>query len=524
MKRTIHLLLGLALATTLHAQTIRGYEYWFDQNDAARTFVPAIGASINLPNETLSNTGLSTGPHEIHIRLKDGAAGQTRWSSVTTRHFNNGPGGPHQIVAVRYWLSNDLQPVLNTDLRYKYFTVPVQYLNITNDLDLCGYGPPGANLPLKLQLLDSHGQWSSVMVKLVSIASAGAPNAVQSITPSGPLCPGTNVTFTANHTVVAPNGTPTSFTWTVPSGYTIVSGQGTQAVEVTIGNTPGNMAVSASNYCGDVSASFPVTPILPAVLTNVSGPAIVCEGGAGATYNTQIYSGTYQWTTPAGWSFSPPNPTGNTATALANAGAQSGVIAVLVTNICGVNSNTVTVPVTVDGDALITSISGNSSSGQNGTVTISAVAPNATSFSWDLPAGWAWDESGVDTLDAVANLIASADTGSYLICVTSESGTGCTDTACWTVHIDLNVGVSLHGALAVSAYPNPNNGCFTIDLGPNDKALLILRDPAGRMIKALPVASRISAIDLAELASGTYLLECRFTDRVAEQLRIVIDR
>lgn len=518
------LLVGAALwALNVQAQTsnIVGYEYWFDQSNT-HTFVPLPAAqTVTLTNEALNTSGLSLGQHVAHFRLKDQQGGTARWSSVITRTLSVGQPAPWEIIAVRYWWSDLANPPLGTDMRYKYFDDPEMVLNYNDILDLCGY-PTGPQV-LKFQLLDNHGQWSSVLVRPVSIASAGAPDVVQSITPSGLLCPGTNVTFTANHTVVAPNGTPTSFTWTVPAGYTIVSGQGTQTLEVTIGNTAGSLSVTASNYCGDAPASFAVTPILPEVLTNVSGPAIACEGSGGGAYSTQSFSGTYAWSAPAGWSFTPPNPSGSTSTASANAGAQSGAVSVYVTNACGVNSNTVSVPVTVDGDALITSINGNTSSGQGGSVVITAVAPNATAFNWSLPAGWAWDESGIDTLDAVANLTAPTDTGSYTICVTTESSTGCTDTACWSVQVDLNVGINGSELSGMSVYPNPNNGRFVVDLGRNGNGTLTLRDPLGRLVKSIRVVSQTTTIEVNELACGTYLLECLLDDQRSEQFRIVVN-
>ncbi|MBL0340659.1 MAG: T9SS type A sorting domain-containing protein [Bacteroidetes bacterium] len=62
-----------------------------------------------------------------------------------------------------------------------------------------------------------------------------------------------------NYSVPAAFGA-TTYTWTVPSGSTIVSGQGTNAIVVTFGATAGNVAVTAKNTCGNRGTStFPVT-------------------------------------------------------------------------------------------------------------------------------------------------------------------------------------------------------------------------------------------------------------------------
>ncbi len=50
---------------------------------------------------------------------------------------------------------------------------------------------------------------------------------------------------------VAPVVNATTYTWTVPAGWSIISGQGTNTVTVTAGNNSGNVSVYASNFCGN---------------------------------------------------------------------------------------------------------------------------------------------------------------------------------------------------------------------------------------------------------------------------------
>lgn len=47
----------------------------------------------------------------------------------------------------------------------------------------------------------------------------------------------------------------TNYTWTVPSGSTINSGQGTTSISVSFGNTSGQICVTASNGCGTSPAT-----------------------------------------------------------------------------------------------------------------------------------------------------------------------------------------------------------------------------------------------------------------------------
>lgn len=773
----------LALVSTTLAQAqqpaISGYEYWFDQDHASRTYVPVPqAAAVHLPAEPLNTAGLSIGRHTAHLRFMDlGPGGVVRWSSVVDRSVTRYHDGPWLIVAVRYWVGTPVDDS-NPLVRVKWLDQPQQEIDIQNEaLDLCGY--PMGNQSLKLQLLDNHGQWSSVVTRSVNILPAGAPNAVSSITPSGPLCPGSTVVYTAAHAVVAPNGTPTSFTWSVPPGYTVVSGQGTLTASITMGADPGTITVTASNACGDVAADFPVAPVQPFQLTGISGPAAVCSGDS-ATYNTQSFSGSYQWTAPPGWSFSPPTPTGSSATAIAGAGAVAGAITVQVVNVCGEPSNTVDLPVSpvalpllggiggpneicsgeptlftadnipgtytwnappgwsfvppsptgptatvvpgpgaapgfitvyvtafcpgdtvqhpvsavvpfvlaslsgadtvctdsaavftvspavngnhlwsapngwsfdppnpsgssatvipgpgavagditvvasnscgefsntlvlpvmpavavslssvtgpdtvcVEGsatygtdvaagtyvwtaptgwvfdppaptgplatvipgpgaangsisvqlyngclsdpialavipvaDALIGAMSGTMATGQNGTVDVMVTAPDADGFTWSLPPGWMWNESGVDTLDATAYLYAAADTGLFQVCVVSYTGTGCTDTACWTVQVDLNVGVAGPGSSPrMRAWPDPSNGIFVIDGLPTGPLRAVVHDAAGAVVRTLTFIERTVELDLSDLAAGSYLLSCVEPTGAVHQVRLLIHR
>ncbi|MEO8067975.1 MAG: T9SS type A sorting domain-containing protein [Flavobacteriales bacterium] len=419
MKRLLHILLGLFWAASASAQIIVGYEYWFDENDAGpqRTFVPGSG---NWNNTTLTNATLSYGPHTLHIRLKDSFAGQTRWSSVVSRQFVNGPGGPYELVAVRYWLSavNGGYPA---DMRYKYFDTPLQFINDTIDFDFCGWNS-GNNQVVKFQLLDNHGFWSSVVTRTVNVVFADEPNAVTSITSPGPYCPGDQVVFTANHTVVAPNGTPTSFTWTVPtgSGWGYVPSNG-NTITVTIGSAAGTISVVANNYCGSSGATtLQVVPVQPATLTSIIGATTVCENDT-VTYTTQAFPGTYHWSAPQGWSFIPANPSGSTANASPDPGAQPGNISVYVTNACGDNSNTVSLsvsPAFLSG--AVTAINWPTEA-CTGTQVAFDVTPAtaATGYEWLLPGG----ATGTSTNPFLNFIVGSAD-GTVTANATNACGDG----------------------------------------------------------------------------------------------------
>ena len=96
-----------------------------------------------------------------------------------------------------------------------------------------------------------------------------------SIAGSTLVCPGNSNTYS-----VTPLTGVTSYTWTVPTGTTIVSGQGTSSIVATIGATSGNIGVSATGPCGTstvrtlaiIFANFFASPVTSA------NPSAVCLG------------------------------------------------------------------------------------------------------------------------------------------------------------------------------------------------------------------------------------------------------
>jgi hypothetical protein len=74
------------------------------------------------------------------------------------------------------------------------------------------------------------------------------------------------------------------------------------------------------------------------------------------------------------------------------------------------------------------------------------------------------------------------------------------------------------------AYPNPNNGTFTLQAGPNSNIEEIhVLNSTGRLVRTLPWTADIMHVDLPGLASGVYVIRAISTDRIA-QLRVVIER
>ena len=126
-----------------------------------------------------------------------------------------------------------------------------------------------------------------------------------------PLAPGTitgainNLCNTiTNYSIAASTTGATAYTWSVPTGATIISGQGTTTIAVQWPSTvlaSGSICVTADNTCGSSTAkcltAITTLPLLPSTIT---GPATVCKSQTGLVYSVTGQTGaTYTWTVPS---------------------------------------------------------------------------------------------------------------------------------------------------------------------------------------------------------------------------------
>lgn len=340
---TATLLLTLSLGV-MAAQgqnpAIVGYEYWFDQNDADRTYVAVTPSQIvNLSDVPLNTAALQPGPHIAHLRLKDNQSNTVRWSTVVSRGLVKGLPGPWEITAVRYWIGspvNDQDPVV----RYRYFDTAQTDISYDGVLDLCGYSTGVQTL--KLQLRDNHGQWSSVVTRTVSVQPAGTLG-TPVITASVPsFCPGDMVVFTATPPTGPDYATPSGYTWSVPSGngwsHTPSTGN---TITVVVGNTGGTVQVHSNNYCGSsTAASFAANiPAVPAQPTAI-GPTAACAGSEVVFAVASQQGITYEWMVNGGQAVL---DDATYSTILSDAAT----ITVTPVNICGVSGPPQTATITV---------------------------------------------------------------------------------------------------------------------------------------------------------------------------------
>ena len=192
---------------------------------------------------------------------------------------------------------------------------------------------------------NTYGTSAPVALIVTVIALSGTPGAISG---SSSLLP----SVTANYTIASVSGA-TTYTWTVPTGWGINSGQGTTTVNVTSGTVGqnGNITVTSGNYCGTSSPrTFAVTVIgqIPAAPALISGDNNPCHNKTGNVYTTNsvLYSTSYTWTVPTGWSITHGQGT-QTITVTAGNNNHNGNITVKAVNSYG-SSGVYSYPVTTN--------------------------------------------------------------------------------------------------------------------------------------------------------------------------------
>jgi hypothetical protein len=181
------------------------------------------------------------------------------------------------------------------------------------------------------------GVTTALKCKTIVPSIPSRPNSLSGITNG--LCTALNVNYST------PNDPDIiSYNWTVPSGASIVSGAGTNSINVNFSNfTTGQVCVSATNVCG-TSATRCITvkgaPNTPAGIS--ANPSSWCANEAGIEFNADIsnVSGGYtlSWTYPSTTTYV--SGGGNSNYINLDWGSSNGVVMISASNACGVATQT----------------------------------------------------------------------------------------------------------------------------------------------------------------------------------------
>jgi hypothetical protein len=209
----------------------------------------------------------------------------------------------------------------------------------------------------------------------------------------------------------------TSYSWTVPAGSTINSGQGTTSINITAGNTSGNITVTATYPCGTSGpTTFALSINSSPTVTASSTVAAVCAGGS-VTLNGGGAS-TYAWSGGVinAVSFVPVSTLTYTVTGTAVNGC----------------TNTATTTVTVNALPSVTANSSSAAVCNGGSVTLTG--GGAASYTWD---------------NSVVNAVSFVPAATNTYMVTGTDVNGCVNTATTSITVNLLPTVSASSTTAV---------------------------------------------------------------------------
>jgi hypothetical protein len=183
----------------------------------------------------------------------------------------------------------------------------------------------------------SCGTTSCYSVTVTVIPPPSIPSCI--VGPATGLCNAQNVNYSVT------NVAGVTYNWSVPTGASIVSGQGTNAVVVNFSNVVTGtcssspvICVRGSNSCGTSSARCLTLSVRPGKAATINGPSSVTANQI-VTYSISPIAGatSYTWTKPSNWTIL----SGQGTTSIqVKVGTSSGKIGVKANSACGSGSTT----------------------------------------------------------------------------------------------------------------------------------------------------------------------------------------
>jgi hypothetical protein len=271
--------------------------------------------------------------------------------------------------------------------------------------------------------------------------------------------------------VSASGGTPGyTYVWS-PSGGTGATSTALPAGNYTCTITDAAMATLTKTF----SITQPSSPVTVGISVSPAS-AVICRGASVTLSGTGV--ATYTWTGGVvnGTAFNPTTTATYTVTG-ANASA------------C---TNTAVITVTVNALPVVAASSNYSviCAGNSSTLT----ATGANSYTWNTGA------------NAAAITVSPAITTTYT--VTGMNASGCTAIALLTQSVSPCTGIdqlSLSASIGINAYPNPNNGTFSMEL--TVASAVSITDALGRVVFAGMMEAGRHELDIRDQAAGLYVVK-----------------
>jgi hypothetical protein len=384
-------------------------------------------------------------------------------------------------------------------------------------------GAAGQNGDITVTASNSCGTSLASILSVVS--NSVTPTAPLAITGTAVQCPSlTNQVYS-----IAAVTNAASYNWSVPTGWTITSGAGTNSITVTTGiaGQNGNVSVTASNSCGTSAAktlSASISGAVPATPGVITGTVSQCQNITGQTYMVSAVTNatSYQWTVPTGWTITSGQGTRAIVVAV-TASAQNGTMSVVASNSCGASASrtlALTVkPGTPVTPGVITGITAQCQTLVNQTYSVASVA-NATLYTWTVPTGWTITAgAGTNTIKVSTGL--SGQNGNITVRAANSCGSSAaktltvTVTAC-TIPIarttsTINLNAEVEPTINVSVYPNPSAVDFKIKVITTNQNELEYKvvNTFGNVVKYSTIEPNQTIIIGSDFKPGVYFLEVK---------------
>jgi len=241
------------------------------------------------------------------------------------------------------------------------------------------FGNLSGHLTVTLSNACGNGPAQSMAITVI----LSAPAMPGPITGEPAPCIGSTKTYSVT------NVTGLLYSWTVPAGWVITAGQGSNSITVTVGATAGNISVVAGNACGgSAPRTLAVTPqaSVPAQPSPIAGNSPVCQGSSQSYSVTAVPFVVYTWSVPAGWTITAGQGT-NAITY--TVGAASATITVTPSNDCGTGTaQTRNITVDIAPPAATSAIAGNNNPCETSSQTYSVTNVSGVTYTWTFPADW----------------------------------------------------------------------------------------------------------------------------------------
>lgn len=186
----------------------------------------------------------------------------------------------------------------------------------------------------------NNGCGSSAPRVLKTTAKPGTPVAIAG---SSMVCSSVGSSTPLTYSIAGVSGF-SNYTWSVPTGATLVSGQGTTSIDVTFqtGFITGLISVQTTGSCQSSLSRVFKTVVKPAALptTVVTGNATPCASGATEGYkvNSVLGATSYNWVAPAGSTILNGQGTDSITLTITSALVSGSLVKVQAVNACGASA------------------------------------------------------------------------------------------------------------------------------------------------------------------------------------------